>query len=85
MALFEDVLKGGGVLTTLAIGVGVVVLAPIVIPMIRPLAKSAIKAGVVAYDQGRMALAELTTAADGVIAEARAEMAEAARAGSQEA
>src|SRR5437764_15003303 len=51
MALFEDipvvgeVLSGGSWVTGLAIGVGAVVVLPLVAPILRPLAKTAIKGG----------------------------------------
>jgi hypothetical protein len=74
MANFGDVLKGGNIVGGLAIGVGFALLAPVVKPLLRPLAKSVLKAGIVAYDQGRIALAELNEQAGDVMAEARAEM-----------
>ena len=41
-----DVLKGENLLTTAAVGVGIYLLSP----LLRPLAKTAIKGGIVAYD-----------------------------------
>jgi hypothetical protein len=76
MALFEDLFKGGGILTGLAIGVGAGVLAPVVGPALRPIAKSIIKAALIAYDQGRVALAELNEQTGDIVAEARAELGE---------
>lgn len=76
MAIFEDVLRGGNIVTGLAIGVGFALLAPVVKPFVRPLAKTAIKAGLAAYDQGRVAVAELTEHAGDIVAEVRSEMAE---------
>jgi hypothetical protein len=76
MALFEDVFKGGNIVTSLAIGIGVVLLAPVLKPLVRPVAKSVLKAGIAAYDQGRLALAELNEQAGDMVAEARAEMEE---------
>jgi hypothetical protein len=73
--LFEDALKGGNVLTGLAVGIGLVVLAPAVVPALRPMAKSMIKAGVVAYEQGRQMLAELSETTSDLVAEARQELA----------
>ena len=74
--MFGDVLKGGNIVTGLAIGVGFALLAPVVKPFVRPLVKSAIKAGLAAYDQGRVALAELSEQAGDVVAEVRSEMEE---------
>ena len=80
MSLFEDLFKGGNIVTALAMGVGAAVLAPVVVPVLRPLAKSIIKAGIIAYDQGRVALAELNEQTGDIVAEARAELAERAQA-----
>lgn len=77
MALLEDMFKGGSVFTGLAIGIGAAVVAPVLIPALRPIAKSLIKAGLVAYDQGRVALAELNERTGDIVAEARSELAEA--------
>jgi hypothetical protein len=74
MALLEDMFKGGNIVAGLAIGLGAAVVAPAVLPILRPLAKSVIKAGLIAYDQGRVALAELNEQAGDMIAEARAEI-----------
>ena len=46
----EDVLKGENLLTTGAIGIGVYILAPLAGQILRPLAKTVIKGGVMAYD-----------------------------------
>jgi enhancing lycopene biosynthesis protein 2 len=77
MALLEDMFKGGTIVTGLAVGIGAAVFAPVLIPALRPIAKSIIKAGLIAYDQGRVALAELNEQTGDIIAEARAELAEA--------
>ena len=74
---FEDIFKGGNIVTGLAIGVGVTVLAPLVVPavntLLRPAAKTAIKGGILAYDWARQAVAEVSEAASDMAAEARAE------------
>ena len=77
MAILEDALKGGNIVTGLAIGLGAVVIAPLAIPMLRPLTKTVLKAGLVAYDQARVAMAELNEQASDLVAEARSEMGEA--------
>ena len=80
MALFDDVLKGS-LITGLAIGIGAVVLAPVVIPaaaqIVKPLAKAAIKGGIVLYEKGRETIAEMGEVVEDLIAEAKAEMASA--------
>jgi len=57
MALFDDILSGGNWVTGLAIGVGAVVVLPLAVPFLRPLAKTAIKGGILAY-QGAAGLIE---------------------------
>lgn len=74
MSMFEDALKGGNIVTGLAIGVGVLMLAPVVKPLVRPVFKSILRAGVTAYEQGRVALAELNEQAGDMVAEIRAEL-----------
>ena len=76
MAFFEDIFKGGNIVTGPAIGIGAGIVAPALIPVLRPIAKTVIKAGLVAYDQGRVALAELNEQTGDVMAEARSELAE---------
>jgi hypothetical protein len=82
MAL-EDLFKGGNIVTGLAIGVGATILAPLVAPavsgMLRPAAKAVIKGGIVAYDWGRQAMAEVSEAASDMAAEVRAEAATAGK------
>jgi Protein of unknown function (DUF5132) len=79
MALFEDLFKGGNLVTGLAIGIGAGVLAPVVAPALRPIAKAVIKAGLMAYDQARVALAELNEQTGDIVAEARSELVDAAK------
>jgi hypothetical protein len=77
MAGLDDFFKGN-VLAGLVVGVGVVVLAPVVLPALaavsKPLAKSAIKTGVILFDKGREAAAEMTEVFEDLVAEARAEL-----------
>ncbi|TCU04845.1 DUF5132 domain-containing protein [Rhizobium sullae] len=60
----------------LAIGFGAGLLAPKITPAVKPLAKSAIKAGLITYDQARVTLAELNENTEDAIAEVRSEMEE---------
>lgn len=60
------------------VGVGATLVAPVLLPILRPLAKSMIKAGLVAYDQGRAALAEANEWTSDMITEVRADMAQSA-------
>jgi hypothetical protein len=50
-ARFDDILSGGNWVTGLAIGVGAVVVLPLAVPFLRPLAKTAIKGGILAYQR----------------------------------
>ncbi|HYZ21295.1 MAG TPA: DUF5132 domain-containing protein [Rhodopila sp.] len=74
MAL-EDIFKGGNLVTGLAIGVGSAIVAPVVVPalggLLRPAAKAVVKGGIVAYDWGRQAVAQVGEAASDMVAEAR--------------
>lgn len=61
-------------------GIGAVILAPVVIPFVagvgKPLIKSAIKGGLVAYEKTKGAFAELGESWEDMVAEVRAELAE---------
>jgi hypothetical protein len=76
-----DLLKGN-LAVGLAVGVGVVLLAPVLAPVLvsvgKPLAKSAIKSGLILFEKGREAAAELAEVFEDLVAEARAELAAAA-------
>jgi hypothetical protein len=71
----------GGLKTgsAIAIGAGVVLLAPIVIPVVasvmKPLAKAALKGGMLAYENARIAIAETKETIEDIAAEARSEIA----------
>jgi hypothetical protein len=69
VALFDDVLAAGDWITGLAIGVGAVVVLPLVAPILRPVAKTPIKGGILAY-QGA---AELFEGVSDLLAEAGGE------------
>lgn len=61
-------------------GIGAVILAPVLIPVVagvgKPLVKSVIKGGLVAYEKTKGAFAELGETWEDIVAEARAEIAE---------
>jgi|SRR5215813_487339 len=69
MALFDDIFSGGNWVTGLAIGIGAMVVMPLVVPILRPGAKAAIKGSILAY-QGA---AELFEDISDLVAEAVAE------------
>jgi hypothetical protein len=62
----------------IAIGIGVAVLAPLVLPTVaraaRPLARAAIKSGLLFFEKGRETAAELGEVIDDLLAEAQAEI-----------
>jgi hypothetical protein len=75
LPLFGNMSLGSGLL----VGVGAVLLVPVVLPVvataIKPLAKAAIKGGILLYDKGKVAVAELQETVEDLVAEAKAEMA----------
>ena len=69
----------GNIISGLAIGVGSAILAPLLVPALskaaKPLAKAAIKGGLVLFETGKEKLAEAQELMDDLLAEARAELA----------
>jgi len=74
---FLDFKPKGDIWTGVAIGLGLL-LAPVVIPVIvtaaRPLAKTALKYGYMAYERSREMIAEAAEAVEDLAAEAKAEV-----------
>jgi hypothetical protein len=60
---------------TLVIGVGAVIVTPILLPLLKPVAKSAIKTGVVFYEKTKGMIAEAGEVLGDIVAEAKAEIA----------
>jgi hypothetical protein len=64
--------------TTLAVGAGAVLLAPIILPFVagilRPLAKAAIKGGLIAYEKAKVMSSEAVESLEDLAAEAKAEV-----------
>lgn len=77
MAGIDDLFKGN-IVTGLAVGVGIAILAPVVTPILasvgKPLAKSLIKTGMLLYEKGRETAAELGEVFEDLMAEAKVEM-----------
>ena len=75
MALFDNGIRLG---TGVAIGLGALILAPTIIPIVgaivKPLAKAAIKGGIVLVDKGKEIMAETMEVLEDLTAEARAEI-----------
>lgn len=59
----------------LLIGAGAVIVRPILLPLLKPVAKSAIKTGVVLYKKTKGTIAEAGEALGDIVAEAKAEVA----------
>lgn len=63
-----------------AVGLGAVLLAPVVIPVVagigKPLFKGIVKSGILLYEKTKGALAEVGESLEDLVAEARAELAE---------
>src|ERR1700730_17340781 len=49
MALFDDIVNGGNLWAGLAIGAGALIVWPLIGPVLRPIAKTTIKGGLIAY------------------------------------
>ena len=66
--------------TALAIGAGAVLLAPIILPFVagilRPVAKTAIKGGLIAYEKAKVLTTEAIESLEDLAAEAKAEAAQ---------
>ncbi|CAK0754223.1 hypothetical protein CCP3SC1_220038 [Gammaproteobacteria bacterium] len=77
MAVLDDILKSDTVIN-LAIGIGAMVVVPMVLPVLvglaRPTTKAAIKVGIVTYEKGMEAMAEIGEIIEDLVAEAKAEL-----------
>lgn len=75
----EDLFRNNAV-TGVAIAAGAALLAPVVLPLLagvtRPLARTALKSGIIVYEKTRETVAELGEAFDDLVAEAKAELAQ---------
>lgn len=75
----DDLLRSNAV-TGVAIAAGAALLAPVVLPLLagvtRPLARTALKSGIIVYEKTRETVAELGEAFDDLVAEAKAELAQ---------
>ena len=75
------ILGNGLSMGSLAVGAGVVLLAPVVIPVVgallKPVAKALIKGGIMAYEGAKVSIAETKETLEDIAAEAKAEIADA--------
>jgi hypothetical protein len=80
MALLDNIVEGFGSswVPSVLVGVGVALVAPVVVPALaagmRPLAKAVIKGGIMVYDKGAEAFAEAGEQLSDLMAEVRAEL-----------
>ena len=72
MGLLDNAVKGT-VLTGLAIGIGVVVVLPVLAGVAKPLAKAAMKSGLILYNKGKEVVAEVGEVTEDLWAEAKTE------------
>jgi galactitol-specific phosphotransferase system IIC component len=81
MALFDDFFGNGiaSVGTGLLVGLGAMVLAPVVLPVLgavaKPVAKAAIKGGLILAEKVKVTVAEVKETMEDITAEAKAELA----------
>ncbi|MGA2192353.1 MAG: DUF5132 domain-containing protein [Nitrospirota bacterium] len=61
-------------MTTIALGVGAVVLVPVLAKAAKPLAKAAIKGGIIAFEKGKEAFHEVGEVVEDLVAEVKAEL-----------
>ncbi|MBD1937102.1 DUF5132 domain-containing protein [Microcoleus sp. FACHB-68] len=72
----DDLFEDFG-LPALVVGVGAAILAPVLIPVGKPLAKSAIKGSIALYEKSKGVFAEVGEAFEDLVAESKAELADA--------
>jgi hypothetical protein len=77
MALYDNGIKIG---TGLVIGLGVLILAPVLAPavaaVVRPMAKASIKSGLILFEKARELISEAKESLEDLAAEAHAELAQ---------
>jgi hypothetical protein len=81
MAFFEDIFKGGNIITGLAIGVGAAIFAPVIgsvlSGIVKPAAKAGIKGGLRLYACGKATVESVGETVSDIVAEAGTELHEA--------
>jgi hypothetical protein len=74
---FGEMMEAGKGGRAIALGIGAVVLAPILLPAIgkvaKPIAKATLKNGITLYEKGKVAVAEANEVWEDILAEAKAE------------
>jgi len=74
MALLDDILNSGNLATGLVVGAGILIAWPLISPIARPLTKSLIKTGMMAYRQAEQIYAGAVEGIGDIIAEAQQEV-----------
>ena len=75
MALLDDIVEGGNVWTGLAVGVGALIVWPLIGPVMRPVTKTVIKGGLIAYREAERLYNDATAGITAVAQEAQREIA----------
>jgi hypothetical protein len=73
MAGLDDIFKGN-IVTAALIGVGAILIAPVAARAAKPLAKAALKGGIIAFEKGKEAFHEVSEVVEDLVAEVKAEM-----------
>jgi hypothetical protein len=77
-------LNGSLSVSSLAVGAGVVLLTPVVIPVVgsilKPVAKAVIKGGLIAYESAKVSIAETKETMEDLTAEAKSEISQESKA-----
>ena len=74
MALLDDVVNGGNLVTGVAVGAGALVAWPLIRLVARPVAKSLIKGGLIAYRGAEQLYAGAVEGVDDLVSEAQQEI-----------
>jgi hypothetical protein len=74
MALLDDIVNGGNLVTGLMVGAGVLIGWSLIAPVARPIAKSVIKGGLIAYQQAERLYTGAVEGIGDMVAEAHQEI-----------
>ena len=74
MALLDDILNGGNLMTGLIVGAGALIVWPLIGPAMRPIAKTAIKGGLIAYREAERLYTSAVEGIGDITAEAQQEI-----------
>ena len=74
MALLDDIVTGGNLVTGVMVGAGLLMVWPLVKPIARPIAKTLIQGGLLAYQQAEQLYAGAVEGVGDLVAEAQREI-----------